>query len=945
VPRPLRTLIRCLFCLAFLLSAPALGAAQAGDAAKPALGHDDYDTWRSIEDTTLSRDGRWLVYALVPQEGDGELVVRHLESGRESRQPRGRRPVITADGRFVAYAVVPRQLERRKPRRAGDAEARAVESGLGVLDLDSGRAWTTERVKSFRLPERGGAHLAYLREATEHASGPRQAGAKRDDRSGEGERRLRTREPATDLVIRDLASGGEAVVREVSEYRWAPDGTWLAYAVAGRLPARDGVFVRQLPSGTTVAAVSGPGRYVSLTIDGDGRQLAFVGERGDGATARSASHLYHWSPGTGLATELVTPSTKGMPAGFGVSEHASLEFSRDGARLFLGTGPLAVDAGDDGPARLAVDIWHWKDADLQTVQRARADSDRTRTWTAVVHLRTSRFVQLATPQVPTVRIAPGGEAVFAESDNAYRSRASWEGRYHDLHVADLETGRLERVVEKAKFDASMSPGGKYLVHYDAETRRWRSISTADGAITDLTGPIDARFDDETWDTPDDPRPYGVAGWLDGDEAVLLYDRYDIWEVRPDGRGARSITGGAGRRDGLVFRYLKTDPDERAIPSKAPLLASVLHEASRASGFARIPPDRAGDPDVLFMADKMVGGLLAAQDADRVVFTQQRFEEFPDLWTSNGSFRAPVKVSDANPQQARFNWGRSRLVSFANADGRPLRAILTTPEDFDPSRSYPLLVYVYEGLSHGLHRYVPPAPGTSVNITRYVSNGYIVLQPDVVYETGYPGESAVKCVLPAIQQVLAMGFVDPARIGIQGHSWGGYQVTYLVTRTNMFRAAQAGAPVANMISAYGGIRSGSGLSRAFQYERAQSRIGGPPWTKPLQFIENSPIFWVEKVNTPYLSLHNDEDDAVPWQQGIEFFTALRRLGKEAYLFNYNGEKHSLRRRENQKHWTVHLAEYFDHYLQGAPRPDWMEHGVPFLERGRRGPDRPPATDRE
>lgn len=331
---------------------------------------------------------------------------------------------------------------------------------------------------------------------------------------------------------------------------------------------------------------------------------------------------------------------------------------------------------------------------------------------------------------------------------------------------------------------------------------------------------------------------------------------------------------------------------------------------------------------------MVGGLVKAKQADRVVFTQQRVDEFPDLWMSDLSFATPRRLTDANPQQREYRWPTSELISFVNADGRPLRAILTKPNDFDPSKKYPLMVYIYEELTDGLHRYVAPAPGTSINLTRYVSNGYLVLQPDIVYDTGYPGESAYKCVLPAVQKVLEMGFVDPARVGIQGHSWGGYQITYLITRTDMFRAVQAGASVSNMTSAYGGIRWGTGMSRAFQYEKTQSRIGGPPWQHPLQFIENSPIFWVDKIKTPYLTIHNDEDDAVPWEQGIEFFTAMRRLGKEIYFFNYNGEKHGLRERENQKHWTVHMAEFFDHYLLGAPRPAWMDTPVPYLERGTR-----------
>ena len=336
-----------------------------------------------------------------------------------------------------------------------------------------------------------------------------------------------------------------------------------------------------------------------------------------------------------------------------------------------------------------------------------------------------------------------------------------------------------------------------------------------------------------------------------------------------------------------------------------------------------------------MLDKAFGVPIKARNADVYVFTLSRFEEFGNLWTSSGAFTDMKKVSDANPQQAQYNWGTSELIDYVNADGKHLQAILTKPENFDPSKKYPMLVYIYEQLTNNLHRYVAPAPGgSSINVTRYASNGYIILQPDIVYDLGYPGQSALKCVLPAVQQVLAMGFVDPARVGIQGHSWGGYQISYMITKTNIFRAVEAGASVGDMFGGYGGIRWGTGMSRAFQYEKTQSRIGVPPWKNPLIYMENSPLFWIENIHTPYLTMANDEDDAVPWQQGIEFFTAMRRLGKEAYMFVYNGEKHGLRQRENQKHWTVHMAEYFDYFFKDAPKPDWMEHGVPYLDKGKR-----------
>ena len=332
-----------------------------------------------------------------------------------------------------------------------------------------------------------------------------------------------------------------------------------------------------------------------------------------------------------------------------------------------------------------------------------------------------------------------------------------------------------------------------------------------------------------------------------------------------------------------------------------------------------------------MAAKSITLLGKAKDADVILLTATTFSEQPDLQTTDSSFRELRKVSNANPQQAGLSWGTSELVPFRNADGVELQAALYKPENFDPKKKYPLMVYIYERLSQNVNGFVRPAPGTSINISYFVSNGYLVVTPDIVYTTGHPGQSALKCVLPAVQSLVEKGFVDRDRIGIQGHSWGGYQIAYMLTQTNVFKAAEAGAPVVNMIAAYDGIRWGSGLPRQFQYEKTQSRIGGTPWEFPLRFIENSPIFMVDRVTTPLLILQNDADDAVPWYQGLELFLSLRRLGKEVYLFNYNGEPHGLRKRAAQKDYAVRMQQYFDHFLKGAPAPEWMTKGIPYLER--------------
>ncbi|MEL6923846.1 MAG: prolyl oligopeptidase family serine peptidase, partial [Bacteroidota bacterium] len=310
-----------------------------------------------------------------------------------------------------------------------------------------------------------------------------------------------------------------------------------------------------------------------------------------------------------------------------------------------------------------------------------------------------------------------------------------------------------------------------------------------------------------------------------------------------------------------------------------------------------------------------------------------FRMFPDLRYSNMHFENPRRISFANPQQDNYKWGNIELYNWTSIDGQQLQGLLVKPDDFDPNKQYPMIVNFYERSTNGLHQHRAPYPHRStINYSFYTSRGYVIFNPDVPYRVGYPGESAYNAVVSGTSALLDEGFVDRERVALQGHSWGGYQIAHIVTKTDLFRCAESGAPVVNMISAYGGIRWGSGMSRMFQYEHTQSRLGGTLWEKPMRYVENSPIFWVDKINTPLLILHNDEDGAVPWYQGIEFFVALRRLGKPAWLLNYNGEPHWPVKLQNRKDFNIRMQQFFDHYLMDAAKPLWMERGVPAIEKG-------------
>jgi dipeptidyl aminopeptidase/acylaminoacyl peptidase len=918
------------------------------------ISYDAYDEWRSIQGTQISRDGMWVAYVLAPQDGDGKLVVRNLKTDTEFRAARGRGPVITVDGKFVVFMIAPAKAEVDKAKKEKKKPEEQPKSSLGIMNLTTGETMSVERVKGFKIAEESGAFVAYLLEPPLKKEPEKKEEEKKEPEKKEPEKKPaakeaekkeeaakkpkeKKKEPGTDLFIRELTTGKSVTIPEVMEYAWNKTGSWLAYAVSSNKPEGDGAFVWNAADGKTTALLKGLGHYKTLAFDDKGSQLAFISDRDDYKAEVSPYKLYAWTEGAPAAVELASAGTKGMPSGMAVSENGRLNFSKDQTKLFFGYAPAPKPEPEGAPEPLKVDIWNWKDAELQPMQKVRADEEKKRNFVAVIHLKEKRLVPLASPDMPTVELSEDAKLGLGSSDLPYRQLVSWDQEYNDFYLVNVNDGSRKKILEKSPASVTFSPGGNFLLYYDELEKDYFVYRISDGKVINLTDKLGLCLEQENWDMPDEPRPYGTAGWTEGDKSVLIYDRFDIWEVKPDGTGGRAVTKGIGRRDNLVFRYVRLDREEKFIPVKEPILLSATDDRTKATGYYRLSLAGPGDPSRAIMIAKLMGGLQKAKKADVYVFTIQTFNEFPDLWVSGPTFTDMKKISDANPQQAEYIWGKAELIQYLNADGAALDAILIKPEDFNPAKKYPLMVYIYEKLAGGLHRYVPPSPGTSINLTRYVSNGYIVLEPDIIYEVGYPGSSALKCVIPAVEKVIGLGFVDPSRIGIQGHSWGGYEITYMITQTDIFAAVEAGASVSNMTSAYGGIRWGSGMSRAFQYEKTQSRIGAPLFARALQFIENSPIFWVERVKTPYLTIHNDEDDAVPWYQGIEFFSAMRRLGKEAYMFSFNGEKHGLRDRENQKYWTVHLDEFFDHFLLGKPKPEWMEKGVPYNERGRRDVD--------
>lgn len=946
--------------LVFLI-ALAAGSLAAQTAKKP-ITQDVYDQWRAISGAILSADGQWAMYTVSPAVGEGELVIRSTAGATEYRAPRGYtgRPQLmagadsaaifnpqaaqfSADSRFAAFIKYPPAAEveaaRRAPRGRPVPQPRNT---LGIVSLADGKVTLVPRVRSYRFSRDGGKYIAYLLESDTATTAPGGAGAAggRGGRGGAGGAAGGSRqEPGAPLILRDLASGTETRIDDVTSYLFDDAEHWLAYTTHAADSTKSGAFVRDLGTGTGTALASGKGNYRALAIDRKGTQVAFVSDRDDQASAKPKFALYYASllPTKGKkelspATAVVTPAAVG--ASLLVADRGRTDFVRDGGTLQFALAPLPLDTipADSLVDKAVYDLWSWNDTKIQPQQKIDAARDRNRTYVAAFVPATGKWNRLSDDSLTQVTIADNGKVALGLNPVQYAIEQTWGEGGSDVYVIDVATGGRTLVTRHLEARPQLSPAGKYLAWF--EGNKWWSYAVASGRKVDLTGALKGvRFDNEEFDMPDTPPAYGAGGWTKDDKSFLVYDRYDVWEVDPAGVAApRNVTAGAGRARKLAYRVVNLDTEDRFLDPAEPLMLTMLDSATKSGGYAKAKLGASMAPETVIAGAKRYAGLAKAKKAEQYLLTQQTYREFPDLWTGR-TIAGAAKISDANPQEKDYPRGDVELVSWLNDDGVRLQGMLFKPEGFDATKKYPLIVYYYERLSDGLHAYVAPTGRNVINPLVYTSLGYLVFEPDIVYTEGQPGKSAVKSIVPGVQALIARGFVDEKHMGLQGQSWGGYQTSYVITQTNMFAAAVPNATVVNMTSAYGGIRWGPGILRTFQYEHSQSRIGGTLWQYPERYFENSALFYLDRVTTPVLFMANDADDAVPWYQGIEFYNAMRRLRKEAYFVVYNGDVHNPTKRANQKDIDKKMQEFFGNKLLGHPAPSWMVQGIPYLQKGR------------
>lgn len=894
------TTMRHLKYLAFVACLGSLSPAFAQNASK-SLTIDDLVTWQRITDREISDNGKWVACKMEPWEGDATVYLYAAQGQETATFSPADKFAFSASSGYLVVTQTPGKSTVDSLKVLKTKEDKMPMNTLVIYSV-AGKKETIDSLKTFKLADEAD-WIAYQR----------------------------GRKDST-LYVRSLDGSKTFQFPTVTDFQFAKKSGMLYYTSAAEGEA--GIFTLNPEKGSPALIKEGKGVFKQTTFDEKGERLAFLycADKDSSYKALSLWLSEHNAP----AKEIATRGNKAFPAEWVINENGMLQFSKSASRLFFGTSPepRQKDTTQLAENRPNVQVWSWDEPVQYTVQNYNKEKDLRKSYQAVYNLGNGSIFQLANEELPNIQLGNEGDAPLAllSTSRPYSLSSMWEARTRsDYYTVSLDNGERKQIAQADYGRFRLSPQGKYAYWYGETDSCWYTIALAEGKQYRLTTPESFPAWYEENDVPDYPYAHGAAGWTANDQNLLIYDRYDIWKFDPTAATPPINLTVNGRKEKLSYRLEQLDKEARFIDLGKPQLLKGFNEATKGYGFYNARLSAPAAPKTLLAGNYMLRSINKAKNTDDVIYTMETFQQYPDIHYSTLAFKKSVQLTHGDKQQEGFIWGTAELVSWISLDGRPLEGVVYKPANFDPNKKYPMMVNFYERNSETLYNYRMPEPHRStIDYHLYNSNEYVIFNPDIRYVDGYPGESCYNCLMPGITMMIAKGYIDEKGIGAQGHSWGGYQVAYLATRTNLFSAIESGAPVVNMFSAYGGIRWGSGMARSFQYEHTQSRLGATPWSSPLRYLENSPLFTMDKVQTPILIMHNDADGHVPWYQGIEYFVAMKRLGKPCWLLNYTGEPHWPMHMANRIDFQRRMFQFFNHYLKNDKMPKWMSEGVPAVE---------------
>ena len=887
-------------------------------AQKKELDHTVYDSWQSIRETSFHPQGKYIVYAIVPQEGDGTFIIRNVKTGNELSIARATQAVFTENGEYLVAKIKPSFVETRKAKIDKKKADEMPKDSLVIVELATNTIQKIPSVKSFQLAEHGNDMMVYLKD-------------KKGDINKEG----------SDLVMRDLSSAKEKTFSNISQYLIHPKAMGVVmYQVKTKLKESQ-ILLATIADTNTKVLTKQVYTATNFIWDEEGRQLAYLVEKDSADKALQKNYyLAYYTPSLETAVSIFDKSNKTIPTNYTIGGDRKMKFSKSGDKLEFGVQPILPTKDTSLPDfdRVSVDIWHYNDPIIQPAQLKALESTLKSTELVFLNTQNKNTIYLGKIKDRDLMTTAEGDGaiVYATIDSSYLLASQWQGfSLKDIYAIATNDGQRKLIQKEWKGNLmSASYDGNALLYYDEPQKKYFAYNATTGKTIQIAKDIKTSLFDEENDLPDDPNAYGIAKWMDNNQEVLMYDRYDIWLVDVNGiKASKKLTN--GRMNKIISRFIETDAERKTLAKNAILLIKGYSEVDKSELISTLNLAD-GAFNLINQVPMHFTTIVGASHSNDIAVMQEDEVKSPNLYlyTLAATKQNPTSIATINTQQANYNWMSSQIVKWKAYTGKMAEGVLYLPENFDAKKKYPMIVYFYERSNQTLHNYLAPAPTPSrLNIPFFASRGYIVFVPDIWYTRGYPGQSAYDYILSGTRAMIQKGFVDSTKVGLQGQSWGGYQIAYLITKTNLYAAAWAGAPVVNMTSAYSGIRWGPGISRQFQYEKSQTRLGASLWERPDLYIKNSPLFSLPNIKTPLVIMSNDADDAVPWYQGIEMYSDMKRLNKKVWLLVYNNEAHNLVERKNRKDIQIREQQFFDTYLKGAPMPEWLSKGVPAVMKGR------------
>ena len=907
-------------------------------------------------------------------------------------------PVLSGNGRWAAFiehpsaATAARENGGRGGRAGGgngngvDATARATK--LAVVDLSTGLKREFERVRSFRFAGEKSDWIAIHHSAPEGAAATAGTAASTGAREGLGGPGGSTDVTGTMLELANLgATGATAFIGDVSEFSFDESGDWLAYAISVSDQVGNGVQLRQLSTGVVRALDARKASYRRLVWGDSSDALAVLRTVSDTSGGDEEVTAVAWRHAANAQQETVeiNARTSGVSGGLVVSSDRALEWGDQQKTLYLGLreprpprprtqgagftpaspGGVAPGAGNTGQVAAAPQtdaevpsliLWHWKDPRLQSQQQVQEVQDRAFAYLAEYTFASGRVTQLADRTMRDVAIGPKDSWGVGTDISAYEREQNIKGSaFHDLYAVNITTGERKPIQMKVPGTSSVgggrggtgvsnfAPDNTQYVFYDSG--EWKVYDFNSASSHSITSGVPAKF----WNTEDDHNqrkpPIGGAlvGWSRDGKNVFVRDNWDVWRLPTSGSGAVNITGNGQSAQIRYQARLLFDPRDRGVDLDKPLFFKTYGEWTKNEGLSQVDPVQGGAKVISWEAAKV--DYRRARDAQVWVYSRQTIVKYPDWYAADSGLKNERRLTEANPQQKDVAWTPgARLIDYTcdNGGGKH-QAVLYLPAGYEPGKKYPMLTYIYEKLSQEFNVYSEPNATRYSNPSVFTSRGYAFLKPDIVYHLNDPGRSAVWCVVPAVKAAIATGLVDPARVGLQGHSWGGYQTAFITTQTKIFRTAVAGAPLTDMVSMAGSVYWNSGAADNAIFIASQGRFTGGPNDVPDAYIRNSPQQFAQNLSNPLMILHDDRDGAVDFNQGITYYNHLRNLGKDVVLLEYVGENHGLARAANQKDYALRMTEWFDTFLRDQAPPDWLKDGVPRLKMEQHLRERRPLVD--